>query len=135
MLGKQEKIGNDAIIQLFAKRDSPEADANDGNGERLRISRKELEEIQLAIEKDGSWTASVTEWLFSKKAFVNHFSRDQGEKLYFYEGGVYRPTRAMNESANSRSASYPAKNGQVTSLTKPSNASELTLAISMNDRR
>jgi P4 family phage/plasmid primase-like protien len=91
--GKQERIGNDAIKMRFgnpAGGDRIEGDDN-GDGERLRIRLEELEEIQRAIKKNGRWTASMVEWLVAEKAFVNHFSRDGGEKLYLYEGGVYKP--------------------------------------------
>jgi hypothetical protein len=92
---KQERIGDEAIKMRFGNPpdgDHVEGD-DDGDGERLRIRLEELEEIQRAIKKNGRWTASMVEWLVAEKAFVNHFSRDGGEKLYLYEGGVYKPKR------------------------------------------
>jgi P4 family phage/plasmid primase-like protien len=91
--GKQERSGNEAIKTRFADPaggDHVEGD-DDDDGERLRIQLEELGEIQRAIKKNGRWTASMVEWLVAEKAFINHFARDVGEKLYLYEGGVYKP--------------------------------------------
>jgi len=87
---KKRKLKETAArIEQFAKRDADEA--NDDDGKRSRIDCEQLKQLQATITEANDWRAPIVAKLITKVAYRSHFARDEGEKLYVYDRGVYRP--------------------------------------------
>jgi putative DNA primase/helicase len=78
-----------ARINQFAKPNSNYAVDNDGD--RCLISAEQLREIQTKITEANDWCAPIVANLITRLAYRNYFARDEGDKLYVYDRGVYRP--------------------------------------------
>jgi hypothetical protein len=116
---KKRKLKETAAkIEQFAKRDTH--DAGDDDGERCRIGREQLKQIQATITEANDWCPAVVAKLITKLAYRNHFARDEGEKLDAYDRGTYRP-RGESGFVSLQSSSCPTKNGQVTWRARRSN--------------